>query len=58
MKASFLGVPCLYDEDTSELSPRYGKINDLLLSMAIEAWCFLGMFFSSCAEYFPIKIYR
>ena len=55
-KASFLCVPCYFDSDTSELSPRYGKVNDILLSAMIEIWWTLGTLLESCAGYFPIKI--
>jgi hypothetical protein len=57
-KASFLGVPCLYDPETGDLDARYGKINDLILSVMIEIWWFLGTVDDHCSGHFPIKLYR
>jgi hypothetical protein len=57
-KASFLGIPCFYDNETGSLDARYGKINDWILSAAIEVWWFLGTIFESCAGYFPIEIHE
>lgn len=57
-KASFLGVPCYFEPETGDLTTRYGKINDLILSAVIEIWWTLGTIFESCAGYFPIEIHK
>lgn len=54
--AWFLGVPCFFDDGTFELTPRYGRINDFILSGAISFWLFLGEVIPCFGEAFPIEI--
>jgi hypothetical protein len=57
-KATFLKVPCYFDETTLEMTPRYGWINDKLLDLAGWFWSEFGWLIEPEAEGFPIVIYE
>jgi hypothetical protein len=55
-KASFLGVPCWFDEEYNTIIERYGKINAMLLDKAVDLFCWIFKYSPNTS--FPIKIYR
>lgn len=61
-KASFLNVPCWFDDSNNQLEPRYGWWNGILLDLVIWLWLEFGwliaILFSVEEEGFPIILYE
>lgn len=60
LKASFMNIPCYFDEDANEITARYGWWwNDILLSIVLLFWTEFGWIFNPDNEAgFPIIIYE
>jgi len=50
-KASIFKIPCYFDKGTSEIVPRYGYINHVILFLAIDLWCDFWWLFSEDSDF-------